>query len=274
MMASVDVIAHEPTVEQPPDPQNRLRRLVRKTWLARVIVWGSFILAWDIVAVIKGPVFLPTPLATVKGLGKLVTEGDVPAVANSLKQLATGYLLAVLIGVPLGLLMGSVRALDDLFSPYINTLFIVSKEALLPFLIIIFGTRFTFRATVVFLFAIFFIVMNTSAGVKSVDRRLVETARAFGVPKRQIFSKVVVPASLPFVIAGLRLGLSTAIKGMVIAEIWVTIGIGLLLENFSSFLRLDLFFALSFVIVGIGVVSTTSLRALENKLRPWAQVPR
>jgi ABC-type nitrate/sulfonate/bicarbonate transport system permease component len=247
------------------------RRVMGNRWIARLLVWGSLILLWEITARVKGSLFLPTPYATLRGLGKLASEGHLPTIANSLRQLFSGYLFAVLVGVPLGLLMGSIRAVDDFFAPYVNTLFIVSKEALLPFLIILFGTRFTFRVTVVFLFSIFFIVMNTASGVRSVDPRLIETARAFRVPMWQIFAKVVVPGSLPFVIAGLRLGLSTAIKGMVIAEIWVTVGIGLLLKNFGVFLRLDLFFALAIVIIAIGLISTSLLKMLENRLRPWTR---
>lgn len=240
-------------------------------WLSRIVVWGSLLLAWFITARIKGPVFLPTPFATAKGLGKLVTEGYVPTIAGSLRQLFAGFAIAVAVGVPTGLLMGSVRAADDFLSPYVNTLFIVSKEALLPLFIVLFGTHFIFRVAVVFFFSILFIVLNTAAGVRSVDSRLIETARAFRLPRGQIFIKVILPGTLPFVIAGLRLGLSAAIKGMVIAELWVTIGIGLLLTNFGGFLRLDLFYALGIVIVAVGVVCTSALRYVEYRLRGWAR---
>ena len=271
-MAVVDIGVRGPEVQTPVGPSMG-RRILRNRWVARLIVWGLLILGWELAARAKGPLFLPTPYATLRGIGKIASEGYVPTIARSLRQLFTGYLLAVIVGVPLGLLMGSIRAVDDFFAPYVNTLFIVSKEALLPLFIIVFGTRFTFRVAVVFLFAIFFIVMNTAAGVRSVDPRLVETARAFRVPRWQIFTKVVLPGSLAFVIAGLRLGLSTAIKGMVIAEIWVTVGIGLLLQNFGNFLRMDLFFALATIIITIGVISTSLLRLLENRLRPWTRMP-
>ena len=269
-MAAIDVDVREPGVDALVGVSRR-RRILRSRWTARLVVWGLLVLGWELAARAKGPLFLPTPYATLRGLGKIASEGYVPTIAASLRQLFGGYLLAVLVGLPLGLLMGSIRAVDDFFSPYVNTLFVVSKEALLPLFIIVFGTRFTFRVAVVFLFAIFFIVMNTAAGVRSVDPRLVETARAFRIPKWRIFTKVVLPGSLPFVIAGLRLGLSTAIKGMVIAEIWVTVGIGLLLENFGTFLRMDLFFALAAIIIAIGVISTSLLRLLERRLRPWTR---
>jgi len=271
-MTSIE--ARTPLRVGPPGMDRDTRQRWLRRWLARVVIWGSLLLIWQIAASVKGPLFLPTPFATLRGVARLAAEGDVPLILSSLRQLFTGFALAALVGIPMGLLMGSVRAVDDFFSPYVNTLFIVSKEALLPLFIIVFGTRFTFRAAVVFVFAIFFIVLNTAAGVRSVDARLIETARAFRLPTWGIFTKVVLPGTLPYVVAGLRLGLSMAIKGMVIAEIWVTVGIGLLLGNFGNYLRLDMFFALAAVIIAVGVTSAAALKALENRLRPWTRAAR
>jgi ABC-type nitrate/sulfonate/bicarbonate transport system permease component len=238
--------------------------------LARVVVWGALILLWELSARIKGPLFLPTPLKTAGGIGDIFSEGYASSLASSMRQLFVGFGIAVGIGVPLGLLMGSIRAFDDFLSPYVNTMFIVSKEALLPLLIVLFGTREEFRVVVVFLFAVFLIILNTAAGVRSVDPGMIEAARAFGLKRLQIFVKVVVPAILPFVVSGLRIGFGLAIKGMVIAEIWVTIGIGLLLTNFAAFRRLNLLFGLAILIIAIGVIGTSLLGAAERRLRVWA----
>jgi ABC-type nitrate/sulfonate/bicarbonate transport system permease component len=245
----------------------RWRGLLSNRWLHRAVVWGGLIGLWYAFAVWKGPFFMATPGATIGGLGRLASEGYLPTLATTLRQLSVGFGLAVAVGIPVGLLMGSVRAIDDFLAPYVNTLFVTSKEALLPFLITLFGVALQFRVAVVFLFAVFFIIMNTAAGVRGVDHGLLETARAFGVPRRRILTKVVLPASLPYVIAGLRLGLATAIKGMVIAELWVTAGVGLLLKNFGAFRRLDMFFALSAVIIAIGVLSTSLLLLVERRLQ-------
>lgn len=250
------------------------RAVGRNKWAIRAVVWGALVLAWYLLARAKGPFFLATPGATVEGLVKLQTEGYYSALGASLRQLGVGFALAVAVGVPVGLLMGSVRLIDDLLAPFVNTLFVTPKEALLPFLITLFGTRLNFRIAVVFLFAVFFVVMNASAGVRSVDRDLIEAGRSFGLPMRRIFTRIVLPGSLPFVIAGIRLGLAASIKGMVIAELWVTAGAGLLLKNFAAFRRLDMFLALSIVIIAVGVVSTTLLAALERRLRPWKAATR
>lgn len=250
-----------------------IHRLSHNRWVLRLVVWGGLVLVWHLLAVWKGPFFLATPLQTLNGLAKLQSEGHYPTVVNSLGQLGIGFGLAVAVGVPLGLVMGSVRAVDDVFAPFVNTLFVTPKEALLPFLIALFGTQLNFRIAVVFLFAIFFIVINSAAGVRAVSPHLIETARAFRMPRHRVFTRVVMPASTAYVVAGIRLGLGMAIKGMVIAEIWVTIGIGLLLNNFGAFRQLDLFLALAAVVVAIGVASTTLLSALERRLRTWAEAP-
>jgi ABC-type nitrate/sulfonate/bicarbonate transport system permease component len=248
-------------------------RVSHNRWVARLVVWGGLILVWHVLAVWKGPFFLATPLETVKGFGKLQSEGYYPTVLDSLRQLGLGFALAVCVGVPLGLIMGSIRAIDDLLAPFVNTLFVTSKEALLPFLIALFGTQLKFRVAVVLLFAVFIIIINTAAGVRSVSPSLLETSRAFRMPIHRVFTRVVIPASSAYIIAGIRLGLGMAIKGMVIAEIWVTFGIGLLLKNFGAFRRLDLFLALVIVIVTIGVASTTILGSLERRLRAWTAIP-
>jgi ABC-type nitrate/sulfonate/bicarbonate transport system permease component len=243
--------------------------LLHNRWFLRLLVWGGLLIAWQAVAEIRGTAFLATPSQTLGGFVDLASEGYLATVATSLRQLSVGFALAVAVGIPIGLMMGSVRAVDDFLAPYVTTLFVTPKEALLPLLITIFGTRLMFRVAVVFLFSIFFIIMNSAAGVRSVDPRLIEAARAFRVPRRRVFRKVILPGSLPFVVAGIRLGFATAIKGMVIAELWVTFGIGALLKNFGAFRHLDLFFALSILIIAIGVIGTLLLKRLEQRLAPW-----
>ncbi|MGI8516210.1 MAG: ABC transporter permease [Acidimicrobiia bacterium] len=268
---SVVGIARPGTSPSKQHPQSRVQNLVINRWFLTAAAWGFLLLIWHLLAIWKGPYFLATPIETLLGLGRLATEGYVPSIARSLQQLLAGFALVIVVGIPIGLLMGSVRAIDDFVSPYVQTLFVTSKEALLPFLIVVFGTQFRFRVAVVFLFGVFFLVINTADGVRSVDHRLIETARAYRLPRREIFTKVVVPASLPFIVAGLRLSLAAAIKGMVISEIWVTFGIGLLLKNFGAFRRMDMFLAIAVLVVTVGVAATTLLKALENRIRPWAR---
>jgi ABC-type nitrate/sulfonate/bicarbonate transport system permease component len=200
---------------------------------------------------------------------ELFTEGYVAALGPTLQQLAAGFVIAVAVAIPVGALMGRFRVMEDLLAPYVNTLFVTSKESLLPVLIIAFGLAFWYRVSVVILFAVFFPVINTAAGVRYVDRELKETARAFATPPWRMFTRVYLPAAAPFVVAGIRLGLGMALKGMVIAELWVYRGTGELFTQFTSApRRLDLYYALALVIIAIAVALNETLKWVERKLRP------
>lgn len=248
-----------------------VRRAGRNKWLLRALVWGFLLLAWQLFAMWKGPFFMPTIPETIAGFGKLLTRGYHLTLLTSLQQLILGFFIASLIGIPLGALIGRSRLAEDLLAPYVNTLFVTAKEALLPLIIIMVGTQLMYRVTVVVLFAFFFPVMNTAAGVRFVDRKLIETATAFCTPKRRIFTQIMLPAAAPFVVAGVRLGLGMALKGMIIAELWVTVGTGGLMKGLGAFRELDVYFALMILIVAVAVGANELLRALERRLTPWEQ---
>ncbi len=142
-------------------------------------------------------------------------------------------------------------------------------EALLPFIIILVGTEFKFRVVVVFLFAIFYVIINTAAGVRAVDPKLLETASAFCTPRLRLFTKIIMPAALPYIITGLRLGLGHAVKGMVIAELWVIVDTGKRLIDLGFARKLPEYFALALWIVIFGAVSSQLLLILQKRLTPW-----
>jgi NitT/TauT family transport system permease protein len=220
---------------------------------------------------IKGEFFLPTIPATINGFFELFTEGYASSLLNSVQQLVLGFVIALAIAIPLGALMGRSKIANDIFAPWVNTLFVTPKQTLLPILIIAFGIGFWYRAWVVILFAVFFPCINTAAGVHYVDRELKETARAFATGWWRMLTRVYLPAAAPFIVAGIRLGFGMAVKGMVIAELWILADTGNLLETFSrSPMRLDLYYALVVLIIGFAVVVNELLKWAERKLRPAA----
>ena len=256
-----------------PPRVSRLRTLLNKTWFLRLVVYGAMILAFQIVAVRQGPFFLPTVPDILSGIVELFTEGYILVLGPTLQQLAVGFVLAIAIAVPLGVLMGRYSLAEDLLAPWVNTIYVTSKESLLPIIILIFGLGFGYRVVVVILFAMFFPIINTAAGVRYVERELRETAVAFATPRWRMFSRVYLPAAAPFIVAGIRMGLAMAIKGMVIAEIWVYIGTGELLTAFTlSPRRLDLYYALAVVIIGVAIILNELLKVAEQRLRPFARV--
>jgi ABC-type nitrate/sulfonate/bicarbonate transport system permease component len=212
------------------------------------------VLAFQLVAMAQGPFFLPTVPDILGGIVELFTEGHILVMGPTLQQLAVGFLLAITIAVPLGALMGRFSFAEDLLAPWVNTIYVTSKESLLPIIILIFGLGFGYRVVVVVLFAIFFPVINTAAGVRYVERELRETARAFATPRWRMFTRVYLPAAAPFIVAGIRMGT------------------GQLLTAFTlSPRRLDLYYALAVVIITVAVVLNELLKAAEKRLRPYAR---
>jgi NitT/TauT family transport system permease protein len=249
------------------------RRHLNNKWVLRALFYGAIAIAWQVTAMVKGEFFLPTIPATINGFVELFTEGYASSLLTSVRQLALGFVIAVAIAIPVGALMGRSKSANDILAPYVNTLFVTPKQTLLPILIIAFGIGFWYRAWVVILFAVFFPIINTAAGVHYVDRELRETARAFATSRWRTLTRIYLPAAAPFIVAGIRLGFGMAVKGMVIAELWILADTGSLLETFSrSPMRLDLYYALVLLIIGFAVVVNGLLKWAERKLRPAAHM--
>lgn len=245
-------------------------RVSGRVWRWRAIVWGALLLLWQVVAWTTGPFYLPTlESVLIDGFGTVIREGYLATFGESLRQLLIGFALACAIGIPAGVIMGSSKVMRDLLSPYVNTLFVTPTEALLPMIIIMFGTGLEYRVAIVVLFAFFFPLLNSAAGVAAIDRNLLETARAFCTPRRRIFRHILLPAAAPYVVAGVRLGLGMALKGMIIAEMWVTFGTGGLFKNLGAYRQLDVYFALGSLVVVTALFANWALAAYERHLRPW-----
>jgi ABC-type nitrate/sulfonate/bicarbonate transport system permease component len=253
--------------------RSRWRRLFNNKWVLRFLFYGAILIAWQVTAMIKGEFFLPTIPQTIEGFGELVTEGYASTLLVSLRQLVVGFLIALVIAIPVGALIGRSKFASDILSPYVYTLFVTPKQTLLPVLIIAFGIGFWYRAWTVVLFAVFFPIINTAAGVHYVDKELREAARAFGTNSWRMLTRIYIPAAAPFIVAGIRLGFGMAMKAMVIAELWILADTGRLLDTFSAApLRLDLYYSLVFLIIGFAVLVNVVLLWAERKLRPAAQV--
>jgi NitT/TauT family transport system permease protein len=186
-------------------------------------------------------------------------------------HLLMGFGLAAAVGIPVGMAMGRSFVVDQVVGMYVRGLFVTSLAAVLPLLIIIFGVDLRFRIAVVFLFSVFFIVVNTAAGARAVPRQLMRTAEAFCISPLRRFSSIVLPSSLPYVIVGLRLGIANAFTGMVLAELWVSRGTGAVLEGLGRNRDLPPFFAMVLLVTLLAAFSAYGIRAAERRLMPWAK---
>ncbi len=202
---------------------------------------------------------------------KLLSSGKLLAnLSMSLTTLAIGFCLAAFIGVVLGLLMGRFRAIEHFLDLYVNALMSAPTTAFVPVLILWFGLGMESRIAVVFLFAIFVIIINTMTGVKQVDTVLMEMARSFGAREREIFFKIMLPAALPAIMAGLRLGMGRAVKGMVTAEMLLTLtGIGAMIMQYGSSFATDSLFAVILTILMVALVAMKAVQWIDRRLTGW-----
>lgn len=189
----------------------------------------------------------------------------------SFSEFALGYLLAIALGIPIGLAAGRFRRLQYALDPWLNFFNSLPRIALLPILVIMFGVFGPgSKIAVVFLGAFFSIVIPTMQGVRTTDRRYVDVARSFQASERLLFRSVVIPSTVPFIITGLRLGIARALIGVVTAELYTqTEGIGVLIrratENGDA--NRALFGVLLFTISGI--IGVEAIRRVEARFQKW-----
>jgi NitT/TauT family transport system permease protein len=192
------------------------------------------------------------------------------ALAVSLQALVLGFGLSVLFGVPLGLLMGRYRRLEVFLDVYMTALLTVPMISFIPFLVIAFGLGLHSRVWIVFLFAFVIIAINTTAGVRNVDPTLTEMAASFGARERELFVKVILPAALPMIMAGIRLGMGRAVLGMVTSEmILAVVGFGAMLMTFGASFNSPALFATILTIVVLAVALLAAIQYLDRRLTPW-----
>ncbi len=247
------------------------KKLTNNKWVQRASVWGALLVLYELAAIAAGEFYMPRLGDIAAGFAELVREGRLTTVAQSLEQLVIGFALAAAVGIPIGLAMGRSFVVDQVIGMYVRGLFVTSLAAVLPLLIIVFGVSFRFRIVVVFLFSVFFIIVNTAAGARAVPPSLMTTAEAYCISPLRRFATVVLPSSLPYVVVGLRLGIANAFTGMVLAELWVSRGTGAILEALGRNRDLGEFFAMVLLITALAAFAALGIRALERRLMPWSE---
>lgn len=193
-----------------------------------------------------------------------------PHLLVSGQEFILGLAAALLTGIPLGLLIGLFRRLNYLIDPWLSAIYATPTIALVPLIIIVFGIGLTSKVVVVWLEAIFMIVISTMAGVHAAEARHLEIARSFGASRWLTFRTVILPASVPFVLTGVRLGSTRAIVGVVVAEFLASnAGIGFYINFSGTTFRTDRVM-LGVILLGlIGVVLGESIRRIEHRFDKW-----
>jgi len=231
---------------------------------------------WEIFGRQVNPLFLSYPSAIIRAFFQLLMAGDIQRQAlGSLQVFAVGLSLALVLGIGLGLLMGRYRLAEYLLDPYVYALDATPRVALIPLLLLWFGLGTTSKIAIVFLSALFPVLMNTFSGVRTVSAHLVDIGRAYGASERQLFGKVIVPAALPFLMAGIRLAVGRGLIGIITAEMFTAVtGMGALLVRYSSALATDKFFVPVIFLALLGVALSSFVERLQKRLAPWKETER
>lgn len=231
------------------------------------------VLLWHLLSAgVGNPAVLPPPLVVFGGLVELVTSGELAqGVLASLSRLAVAYLLAVLVCVPLGVLLGASTIARELIDPVIELLRPISGIAWIPLALILFGVGDALVVFVIFYGAAFPLVLNTVDGVRRMDRSLTAAARTFGLSRANRLLHVTLPASLPTILVGCRIAMGTAWMSLIAAElVGAPTGIGFSVEWYRELLMTPKMIASVLVIGLLGFLSDLLLRLLIGRVTPWA----
>ncbi|MFI5268056.1 MAG: ABC transporter permease, partial [Chloroflexota bacterium] len=189
--------------------------------------------------------------------------------------LVIGFVLAVVIGVSLGILMGRYKSVYHVFDPFITIFYATPSVALIPLIMLWFGLGLNAKIVIIFESCFFPIVINTHAGVRNVSRATVDVVRAYGATDRQVMTKVVLPSAVPFVMAGIRLAVGRGVVGMVVAEFFTALsGLGSMIIIYSNSFDTAKLFVPVITIALMGLVLTTLARTLEHRMAPWKESER
>jgi NitT/TauT family transport system permease protein len=263
------VIDTKAELERPHAPGG-LRRTV-PSWAITVCSVTVLLLAWEWLGHDINPVFGSYPSAIAEAFWDLAQSGKLGAATlESLQPFVAGYGLAILLGVPLGLLIGRYRVAEAALGIYVTAGYAMPLVALVPLLVLWLGLGFAVKAAVVFLMSVFPICINTWLGVTAVPKSLIEVGKSFVAPDTVILRRIILPATLPYIMAGIRLAVGRAVVAMVIAEFFTTIsGLGAIIINSANNFDTATMFVPIVVLMVMAIGLNGLIGAVERRVAPW-----
>lgn len=226
---------------------------------------------WWLASVYAARNIIPSPWATFQAAGGLLREGRLQqGFLDSLTIYLSGYGLAIALAIPLGVLMGAFGLLGRTLEVYVYALSATPRVAFIPLIIVLLGLGSEAKVFIVFLGAVMPILINTYAGVRQSDPELIEMARSVGAGRFRIFTRIVLPGAVPYIIVGLRLGATIGLINTVVAELYTAVsGLGGLLAIYGNTFRMAEYFVIVISLAIIGVIVTEGLRFVEQRLARW-----
>jgi ABC-type nitrate/sulfonate/bicarbonate transport system permease component len=246
-------------------------RWSRKTTL-RVSSLAVFAVAWETFGRLDTSLLLPPLSSVMTALMTMLLDGTlVAALGVSLQGWVVGFGISAVAGVWLGLFMARSSLVERVANPYLDALLAAPTIAFIPLFVVWFGLGLTARVSVIFCYAFTLVTVNSFAGIRGVDAGLIDMGRSFGLTGRRLFWKIILPAALPLIVAGLRLGAARAFVGMVAADtVLVLVGIGELIAFYNTTFRFPQMYAAILAVVLLAVAMVELLAYLQRRMFRWA----
>ena len=260
----------------PAAPRRRRPLLARRSVVLAIRI-ASFIVViglWQLYAQdINRSLFAPPTEVAAAAIGQLTQEPTLYGpLAVSFAAFTIGMTLGLIVGIPTGLALGRYRTVEFVLDPYVTFLYVIPSVAFVPLFVLWFGFDFNFQVALVFESTLFPMMINAAAGAKNVEADFIDGGRSFGASEMQLMRTIVVPSSLPFVFAGLRIAFSSAWVGVVVAQMTGALtGLGGLIKNFAALYQTANMLVPIFVIMLVGVIIHGLTGWLLVRLTPWHQ---
>jgi ABC-type nitrate/sulfonate/bicarbonate transport system permease component len=259
-----------PTSAAKPKVTLRERRTV-PSWLITVTTIVALILLWEYFGRDVNPIFGSYPSAIAVAFWQMLLSGELgAAMVQSLEPFVVGFVLSLVMGVPLGLLLGRFRVIEAAIGILVTGGYAMPLVALVPLLVLWLGLGFKVKVAVIFLMCVFPVAINTWLGVKVVSKTLIEVGRAFVAPNMVILRRIVFPATLPYIMAGVKLAVGRGVVAMVIAEFFTAIsGLGGIIINSANNFDTARMFVPIVVIMVLATLLNALVGVVERRIAPW-----
>ena len=240
-----------------------------------LVLWefmGGALSIYNPIPVLRiNPMFMSAPSLIFKAAVDMFSSGDI---YNDLKissiEVFWGYVLAVVVAIPFGIVTGWYKRASYIFDPFVNAMNATPRVALLPLVIIWLGIGILSKVGIIFLGAVFPMLINARDGVKTTPLNLINAARSFGASEWQVFKSVVFPSTVPFVLTGLRIAVGRALVGVLVGELYAaTAGIGFMITVAGATFQTDKVFVGVLIFAIAGIILTDILDRIEHQFDKW-----
>jgi ABC-type nitrate/sulfonate/bicarbonate transport system permease component len=253
-----------------PEPDKPARHGVPRIVITSLSVVVLIVL-WEIFGRQVNPIFGSYPSAIAVAFVELARSGKLlTALGQSLQPFVVGYGLAIIAGVPIGLIIGRYRTMEAAFGIYVTAGYAMPLVALVPLLVLWLGLGFAVKVAIVFLMSLFPICINTWLGVVAVPKTLIEVGKSFVAPNHVILRRIILPATLPYIMAGIRLAVGRAVVAMVIAEFFTAIsGLGAIIINSANNFDTATMFVPIIILMVMAIGLNSLIGVIERWVAPW-----